>query len=77
MGWSLEEALSHQYNKEPLIRTWLTSDKVTNFLVNIVEKEISDCCPANFSALLKLAITENDDEGNNSKLFFKFFELFL
>lgn len=64
LGWCLEEALSHQYNKDPLIRKWLIGDKVSNFLVDIVEKEINDCCPPDFSVLFKLAITENDDEGN-------------
>lgn len=62
LGWCLEEALSHQYNKDPLIRKWLIGDKVSNFLVDIVEKEINDCCPPDFSVLFKLAITENDDE---------------
>ncbi|KAL3280345.1 hypothetical protein HHI36_017834 [Cryptolaemus montrouzieri] len=62
LGWCLEKALSHQHNKDPLIQRWLISDKVSELLVRIVEREIADECPSNLSALLKLAITENEME---------------
>ncbi|KAK9879336.1 hypothetical protein WA026_004187 [Henosepilachna vigintioctopunctata] len=62
LAWCLEDALSHQHNKDCVIRNWLTSDKVTNFIVSIVEKEIADQCAPNLKSLLRIAVTEDENE---------------
>lgn len=69
LGWCVSEALSYPHNKDELVKEFLQSDKVTNFIVMIAEKEISGQCSPELSALFKLALTENENGGKVYNIF--------
>ncbi|CAG9822593.1 unnamed protein product [Phaedon cochleariae] len=61
LSWAISEALAHPHNKDPIIHNWLKTERVSDFLVSIVDLEINDKCPPELGILLKLALTENDE----------------
>lgn len=63
LGWCISEALAHPHNKDLVVKKWLQNVKINNYLVSIVDKQISNSCPPELSVLLKLALTENEDGG--------------
>lgn len=63
MGWCISEALAFPHNTDPVIKKWLQTSNVNNYLVSIVDKQITNSCTSELTVLLKLALTENGDGG--------------
>ncbi|KAG5874665.1 hypothetical protein JTB14_012946 [Gonioctena quinquepunctata] len=59
LSWCITEALAHPHSKDPLIHSWFKNDKVRDFIVSIVDKEIRDECTPELSVILKLVLTED------------------
>nr|XP_023024069.1 E3 ubiquitin-protein ligase listerin [Leptinotarsa decemlineata] len=60
LTWCISEALAYPHNEDPLVISWFRNEKVRDFIVSIVDKEIRDECSPELSVILKLALTENE-----------------
>ncbi|KAK5649826.1 hypothetical protein RI129_000855 [Pyrocoelia pectoralis] len=57
-GWCISQSLSHPYNEDSTIQTWLHNDAVSKFLTSIMEKELYDTSTPELQLILKKAFME-------------------
>lgn len=64
LGWCISQALSFPHNEDTVIKTWLQSEPVSEFILKTVDMEIEGTCPPEWSNILKLVFTENSSGSN-------------
>ncbi|CAG9858317.1 unnamed protein product [Phyllotreta striolata] len=61
LSWCISEALSHPHNKNPLVKEWLRSERISKFIISITDLIIVDGCPPELGVLFKLSLVEDEN----------------